>query len=92
VIVSNEFDGGICDALAEKLVVLAHKDESLTHREIIMAHIGAICSTMTAISCKGCREVTAKLIESALPDLVRCALEEAAEHYSGQPPTSDHTH
>jgi hypothetical protein len=89
-IVSNDFDGDTSDALAEKLVMLAHKDEDLTHREIFMANIGAICSTLTVISCKDCREITAQFAKSALPDLVCSALEEAAKHYGNQPPTSGH--
>jgi hypothetical protein len=78
-IVSNNFDGDTCDALAEKLVMLATKDDDLTHREILMAHMGAMCCTLTGISCKDCR-------------LVRGALEEAAKHCGSQPPASGHIH
>jgi hypothetical protein len=91
-IVSNDFDDDTCDALAEKLVMLATKDEDLTHREILMAHMGAICCTLTAISCKGCRELAAQFVKSELPDLVRGALEDAAKHYGNQPPTGGHVH
>jgi hypothetical protein len=91
-IVSNDFDGDTCDALAEKLVMLATKDEVLTHREILMAHMGAMCCTLAAISCKGCRELAAQFVKSELPELVRGALEEAAKHYGNPPPPSDHVH
>ena len=60
-IVSNDFDADTCDALAEQLVGLTVQDADLTHREILMALIGAIGNTLASVSCSDCRENAANL-------------------------------
>lgn len=91
-IVSNEFDDDKCDALTGKFIALADKDESLTHREILTAHVGVIGDTLASISCKGCRKASARFVKLLLRDAARDALDFAAKNYGGQPPTSDHVH
>jgi hypothetical protein len=91
-IVSNEFDGDISDALAEELVTLAHKDEDLTHREVLTAYMGAIGSILSSISCRHCREAAAEVVSSMLPDAIRLALDYAAKRDGSQPPSGGHVH
>ena len=50
-IVSNDYDHDAANALGQELFMLANENEDLTNREILMAYMIAIGSTLSWISC-----------------------------------------
>ena len=91
-IVSNDYDHDAANALGQELFMLANENEDLTHREILMAYMIAIGSTLSWISCKSCREKTAQVVKEMFPDNVGNALEFATKEYGDHHPNSGHTH
>jgi hypothetical protein len=59
------------------------KDQELSHREILMAYLIAIGSTLASISCRDCRELAAKSVTTELPHVISAALDQ---------PGTDHVH
>jgi hypothetical protein len=91
--VDDKLDSEKADALSRQIEDLFRHNPELTHAEILLACVIAICSVVGSIPCSGCAKMSArgvkKLLASELPvALTQAALERAK---AGELP-SGHVH
>jgi hypothetical protein len=83
-----EFDPAIAETLALRINQVVNSDTELTHGEILVACMTAICGVIEAIDCRGCRSHAAKAVKKFLPKMMHDTIAQA----SAKPDGLNHHH